>query len=134
MNFIGFPRRRLASRSRPIIACVRLSCECLVRAYPAGGFLRVDVVLPRTNPPGRRMSGTPNALATEIAERYAIECVIGHGATAIVYRARDRREDRIVAIKVLRTELSQAAAIRRFLREIRRHSGLHHPNILQVLD
>jgi serine/threonine-protein kinase len=80
------------------------------------------------------MSGTPNALATEIAERYAIECVIGHGATAIVYRARDRREDRIVAIKVLRTELSQAAAIRRFLREIRRHSGLHHPNILQVLD
>jgi tetratricopeptide (TPR) repeat protein/tRNA A-37 threonylcarbamoyl transferase component Bud32 len=80
------------------------------------------------------MSETPNALVGNLAERYAIECEIGRGATAIVYRARDRVEGRAVAIKLLRAEISQVTAVRHFLREIRNHSGLHHPNIVPVLE
>ena len=80
------------------------------------------------------MSGTPNALVGIFAERYAIECEIGHGATALVYRARDLVADRVVAIKLMRAELHQLTAVRHFLREIRNHSGLHHANIVPVLD
>jgi len=59
--------------------------------------------------------------------------VLGHGGTSVVYLARQDSLDREVAIKVLRNDLHDAAAWRRFRREahtIARLSG--HPNVVTV--
>jgi formylglycine-generating enzyme required for sulfatase activity len=53
---------------------------------------------------------------------------------AIVYRARDLKHDRLVAIKVFKPELAQALGPDRFLREIKVTAQLSHPHILPLLD
>lgn len=69
-----------------------------------------------------------------LADRYAVEGEIGHGGMATVYRARDLKHDRLVAIKVLRPELAQAMGAERFTREITIASQLQSPHILPLLD
>jgi Tol biopolymer transport system component len=52
-----------------------------------------------------------------------------------VYRARDARLDRIVAIKVLPTSYSaDAERLQRFVQEARAAAALNHPNILSIFD
>ncbi|HEY8851346.1 MAG TPA: protein kinase [Gemmatimonadaceae bacterium] len=80
------------------------------------------------------MDGSATSLAGIFAARYTVEGTLGRGATSTVYRARDTRTDRPVAIKVLRRELAEALGAERFLREIRVTEGLHHPRVLPVLD
>ena len=53
---------------------------------------------------------------------------------ATVYRAKDLKHERTVAIKVLREELSVSLGADRFLREIRVAANLQHPNILGLYD
>ena len=53
---------------------------------------------------------------------------------AIVYRARDLKHDRDVAIKVLKPEVANALGPDRFLREIKLTAQLSHPHILPLLD
>jgi len=53
---------------------------------------------------------------------------------ATVYRARDLKHERTVAIKVLRQELTEAIGADRFLREIRTTANLSHPHILPLFD
>jgi serine/threonine-protein kinase len=53
---------------------------------------------------------------------------------AAVYLAHDRKHDRPVALKVMRSELAAALGPARFLREIRLCARLQHPHILPVLD
>src|SRR5437016_4333751 len=65
---------------------------------------------------------------------YAVECELGHGGMAVVYRAVDLKHDRRVAIKVLKPELAQALGPERFLREIKLTAQLSHPHILPLLD
>jgi len=66
--------------------------------------------------------------------RYSVLSEIGEGGMATVYRARDLRHDRDVAIKVLRQEVAQTVGAERFLQEIRLAAGLSHPHILPVHD
>jgi eukaryotic-like serine/threonine-protein kinase len=73
-------------------------------------------------------------LSAALADRYVLECELGHGGMATVYRARDLRNDREVALKILRTELANALGPERFLREIRIAARLNHPNILSLYD
>jgi len=53
---------------------------------------------------------------------------------AIVYRARDLKHDRQVAIKVFKPELANVLGPDRFLREIKVTAQLSHPHILPLLD
>jgi serine/threonine-protein kinase len=69
-----------------------------------------------------------------LAGRYALESEVGHGAMAVVYRARDRRHDRDVAVKLLRREVALSLGVDRFLVEIRIAARLHHPHILTLID
>ena len=73
-------------------------------------------------------------LAAALRDRYDIRREIGHGGSARVYLATDRRENRDVAIKVLRTEYSADIGEARFEREIAIVGRLEHPNILSLLD
>ena len=73
-------------------------------------------------------------LAAALADRYDIERPLGAGGMATVYLARDRKHDRLVAVKVLRPELSGAMAAARFLREIGISARLQHPHVLTLID
>src|SRR3954452_1679360 len=66
---------------------------------------------------------------------YEILAPLGKGGMGEVYRARDSRLKRDVAIKVLPAALaSDAGRIARFEREARAASALNHPNIVPVFD
>jgi serine/threonine-protein kinase len=59
---------------------------------------------------------------------------LGAGGMGEVYRARDPRLEREVAIKVLREEISDRSRLRRFEQEARAAGALNHPNVLDVHD
>jgi serine/threonine-protein kinase len=80
------------------------------------------------------MSDLLAALSEGLAGRYLVEQEIGSGGMAIVFRARDLRHERLVALKVLRPELASTLGGERFLREIRLAARLQHPHILPVHD
>jgi serine/threonine protein kinase len=66
---------------------------------------------------------------------YEIQSPLGAGGMGEVYRARDTRLDRIVAIKILPSHLSENAEARqRFEREARTISSLNHPNVCTLHD
>jgi tRNA A-37 threonylcarbamoyl transferase component Bud32/tetratricopeptide (TPR) repeat protein len=76
----------------------------------------------------------PHLLIESLEGRYELEHEIGRGGMATVFRARDLRHDRLVAIKIMHPELALALGRERFLREIRVVAGLQHPNIVAVHD
>jgi eukaryotic-like serine/threonine-protein kinase len=66
---------------------------------------------------------------------YEVQSAVGAGGMGEVYRARDARLERTVAIKVLPSHLSSNAELRaRFEREAKAISGLQHPNICVLYD
>ncbi|HEX8814592.1 MAG TPA: protein kinase [Terriglobales bacterium] len=66
---------------------------------------------------------------------YEIRCLLGAGGMGEVYRARDSRLGRDVAIKVLPASLSaDPERLRRFEAEARAAAALNHPNILAVFE
>src|SRR5580704_8316831 len=65
---------------------------------------------------------------------YEILAPIGSGGMGEVYRARDSRLHREVAIKVLPQSFATEAARERFQREARAASALNHPHICAVYD
>ncbi len=69
-----------------------------------------------------------------LADRYVVGEEFGRGGMACVYRARDLRNDRDVAIKLLPPELTRVHGGERFLLEIRTLARLSHPHILPLLD
>jgi len=77
---------------------------------------------------------TLEGLREALADRYIIDREIGHGGSATVYLAQDKKLGRTVAIKVLAPELSLAVRTERFLREIDIAARLQHPHILPLHD
>src|SRR6516164_9271535 len=65
---------------------------------------------------------------------YEIIAFIGKGGMGEVYRARDTRLHRDVAIKVLPQAFATVSARERFQREARAASTLNHPNICAIYD
>jgi serine/threonine protein kinase/tetratricopeptide (TPR) repeat protein len=69
-----------------------------------------------------------------LAGRYRVDRLVGTGGMATVYLAEDQRHRRLVAVKVLRPELSGSIGVERFDREIGIAARLNHPHILPLLD
>lgn len=76
-----------------------------------------------------------NFVGKKLDGRYEIQELIGVGGMAVVYKAYDRIDDRIVAIKILKDEyLGNEEFTRRFKNESRAIAVLSHPNIVKVYD
>lgn len=70
-----------------------------------------------------------------LADRYRLLEKVGEGGAAEVFRARDQRLDRTVAIKLLRPQFSYDEPSRkRFVIEAKTAAGIAHPNIVDIYD
>jgi serine/threonine-protein kinase len=67
--------------------------------------------------------------------RYELDGIVGRGGMAEVFRARDIRLDRVVAVKTLRDDLARDATFQaRFRREAQSAASLNHPSVVAVYD
>jgi len=112
-------------------ADLRRELESLIASYEeaGSGFLGADAseVLQLT-PPRALSSGTKLG-------PYELIKLLGAGGMGEVYRARDARLDRIVAIKILPAAFSaDRERLHRFEREARSASALNHPNIVTIYE
>jgi len=70
-----------------------------------------------------------------LGNRYEVGELLGRGGMAEVHMGRDTRLGRVVAIKLLRTDLARDATFQaRFRREAQSAAGLNHPAIVAVYD
>ncbi|MFF8395172.1 serine/threonine-protein kinase [Streptomyces sp. NPDC016172] len=80
-------------------------------------------------------SGRPSELVGQQIAGYRIEQEIGRGGMAVVYRARDLRLERTVALKLLAPELARNDTFRRrFTHESRAAAAIDHPHIVPVFE
>src|SRR5262249_41562737 len=93
-----------------------------VEALLAGGGISGEETTASMFAPGRSLG------------QYRLETVLGKGGMGTVWRARDTRWTRPVAVKLLADSVADAAARRRFQREAQLASSLNHPHILTVHD
>jgi PAS domain S-box-containing protein len=84
---------------------------------------------PPPPPPAPDLAGRPGRIGP-----YAVLEEVGRGGMGAVYKARDERLGRLLALKMIRSAGHDAAAAARFLREARAVAALQHPNIVQVYD
>ena len=76
-----------------------------------------------------------NMVGKILDNRYELREVIGTGGMAMVYKAHDQRLNRLVAVKILKSELAEDAEfLRRFRDESQAVAMLSHPNIVSVYD
>jgi len=71
---------------------------------------------------------------TRLAANYEFLDVVGQGAYGIVFKARHPRLDKLVAVKMLLSSVTQESAIARFEREARAMSQINHYNVVTVHD
>jgi serine/threonine protein kinase/Tfp pilus assembly protein PilF len=108
--------------------------EC-VRCLVSFGFLAED------HEPERRSEGTQVRLEPLRYAHFEVEVnadghpvILGSGAMAVTYRARDTILNSTVALKVISRKLAEDPTARaRFLREARAAAQIHHPNIARVI-
>ncbi|MBQ9721206.1 MAG: protein kinase, partial [Oscillospiraceae bacterium] len=76
-----------------------------------------------------------NLIGKTLDNRYELMEVIGTGGMAVVYKARDHRLNRSVAVKILKSDLAGDEEFRRRFRdEAQAVAMLSHPNIVSVYD
>ena len=116
---------------------LRSEVESLLSTFEdaPSGFLQSPAIegVPAFSPTGRPGPGALRK-GTRLGP-YEILSPLGAGGMGEVYRAKDERLGREVAIKVLSAELSlDASRVKRFEKEARSASALNHPNIVTVYD
>ncbi len=89
-------------------------------------------ILKRVTPPAKQTVAADPLVGTRLNNEYQILELLGQGAMARVYKARQITLDRTVAIKILTTESPDLVA--RFIHEIKVHSLLKHANVVEALD
>jgi serine/threonine-protein kinase len=92
-----------------------------------------------TSGPGQAITITEGDVANPMLGRYEITAELGKGAMGIVYKGRDPKIDRIVAIKTMALsqefEADEIESVKeRFFREAETAGKLNHPNIVTVFD
>lgn len=80
------------------------------------------------------MDDLQSRLEQALGGRYTFERELGRGGMSMVYLAHDLRNERRVALKVLRPDVAHSLGSDRFLLEIKVAAGLAHPHILPLFD
>jgi len=85
-------------------------------------------------PPAGFVSPEPDELARQFPQLEILE-LLGQGGIGVVYKARQRQLDRLVALKILPPQIGQTEAFaERFTREARSLARLSHPRIVIIYD
>src|SRR4051812_39151881 len=119
------PKRHSRGWTRRMRIAVRFYPSSSARIQPSTPFGGIRVSwscerrLDSSNEAGNLVTSVDSRLAEALRDCYTLERELGHGGMATVYLARDLKHDRLVALKVLRPELSAILGGERFLREIR---------------
>jgi len=85
-------------------------------------------------PPAGFVSPEPEELARQFPQLEILE-ILGRGGMGVVYKARQRQLDRLVALKILPPHIGRTEAFaERFTREARSLARLSHPRIVMIYD
>jgi serine/threonine protein kinase len=118
--------------------------KCLMQAG-LGGEATVDHEIPSGNPvsgsnrvtvppPPRATNSQLEKIARQFPQLEILE-LLGQGGMGVVYKARQRHLNRVVAVKILPPSAgAEPAFAERFTREAQALAQLNHPNIVQVYD
>jgi WD40 repeat protein/tRNA A-37 threonylcarbamoyl transferase component Bud32 len=120
--------------------CLNQVAAPLRAAVAAVATIRQNTDTPRPGPRSAATSqaaGAPKPVATEAAfpslEDYELLERIAGGGMGLIYKARQRSPNRLVALKMVRAaDTDSAASLRRFRTEIELASSLEHPNIVPI--
>jgi tRNA A-37 threonylcarbamoyl transferase component Bud32 len=116
----------------PVDAPADLCPECLLRQAQAGKSALDGAGA--TSQPRRFVPPAPKELEAKLVGLEILDFV-GAGGMGAVYKARQVRLDRLVAVKILPAELGRDSAFEeRFAREARSLAMLNHPNIVAIYD
>jgi serine/threonine-protein kinase len=88
----------------------------------------------RPPPTGSALADAHARFQAGLRGRYTLERELGRGGTAIVFLARDVKHGRMVALKLLLSQIAATLGPDRFHREVEIAARLQHPHILTVLD
>ncbi|MBI1830571.1 MAG: serine/threonine protein kinase [Planctomycetes bacterium] len=120
-------------RRREIDDHVQACSVCLTRIeqLARGNGLMAPPTTPATAPMAETLPVTPPNVP-----RYEILGEVGRGAMGVVYKARDRQLDRIVALKVILAgeETENASLAARFIAEAQITAQMEHPSITPIYD
>jgi eukaryotic-like serine/threonine-protein kinase len=106
----------------------------LARMGEMMGEMMNEVIAAAGAPPADAGADAPSVVGTTLGH-YRITSLLGRGGMGEVYRARDLRLDREVAVKILPPRLANdPEALPRFEREAKAVAALSHPNILAIHD
>jgi tetratricopeptide (TPR) repeat protein len=111
------------------------ACEQVRRLDPARDNVEETLEALRAKLEEKRKASAPPARSENKESRYEIVGELGRGAMGVVYKARDRRLNRIVALKRLSGNLREnKTAAQLFLREAQAAAALNHRNIVTLYD
>src|SRR5262245_52205729 len=109
-----------------------LGYDCAAESFIQGNALAFEA---RRLKPEELSQTAPQLLPGQRVGAYKILALLGRGGMGVVYRARDERLRRDVAIKVLPASFAHDAdRLRRFEQEAHATSALNHPNILTIYE
>lgn len=111
-------------------------------AEGAQELAQAKTVISKGKPSSLPLRPSPHGTPAEIArvleghalDHFQLESLIGGGGMGAVFRARDARLDRIVAVKVMPRVGEDTELLRRFRNEAQSAARLDHPNIARVYD
>ncbi len=148
----GISVRRRARDLVDGVRCLQLGGLCLGHVWVSSEAHADDLIIglttgerARTDAAGLPAGTEPDAGQTEYSprpvamlrkvEKYEVLEEIGHGGMATVFRARDTKLDRLVALKIMHPHLRGAKEARaRFGREAQSVARLKHDRILEIYD
>lgn len=135
----GFPSSVPAAQERPVytgtgVATPPPSSHDSAHDYRPGDTIRLKE-LASTETDTVSQEGSPDAPDGAAFADYEVIEEIGRGGMGVVFKARHKRMNRLVALKVINKEhLARSSAIKRFYREIQAAAHLSHRNIVLAYD